>query len=434
MYQIQQLRKIAQDESKSLRERLEALEKILDLQRKIGESAELIAKTEREISKLKDQQQKSLQLQKNELNAQADFLNTLKDSLSQFFNQFGEIGEIINTVLSSIEFSVEEITENGEIIGYKLVNPFEDLEQLTKDIQLNLANWAIQEIANTINSIVQDLRAANTYIDKMSEKSQTSTATLLQNFKDFEKTLAEKQKLEMGQAAARASLTTTGALIGGALGGPLGALIGAGIGAAIGNGIASSLDEEIAELDKKLQATWQKVKEALGTDIDSVASALERAFSASTYEDFISNFSKSLEEMTKQALIKAFLASEYMQPLFDSLSDTITSAVMDGVLTAEEIQAIKEAGQDVLNAAKPFFEALQELFENQSEEWGTASAVRNTITEETGNRLAALLSTINLNVAQIKDKIVNDIVKVEVINIQNIGGVLPQEFIKALGG
>lgn len=434
MYQIQQLRKIAQDETRSYKERIEALEKILDLQNKIGESAELLASTEREISRIKEQQQTALQMQRNELKAQVDFLNAIIDSFSKIFSQFGEIGEMINTVLSSVEFSIEEIKEDGETIGYKLVNPFEDLDQLTKDIQLNLANWAIQEIADTINSIVQDLRAANAYIDKMSEKSETSTASLIQNFKDFEKTLAEKQKLEIGQAAARAGLTTTGALIGGALGGPLGALIGAGIGAAIGNGIASSLDEEIAKLDEKLQATWQKVKEAFGTDIDSIASALEKAFSASTYEDFVSNFSQSLEEMTKQALIKAFLASKYMQPLFDTLSDTITSAVMDGILTAEEIQAIKEAGQDVIDTAKPFFETLQELFDSQSQEWGTASAVRNTITEETGNRLAALLSTINLNVAQIKDKIVNDIVKVEVINIQNIGGVLPQEFIKTIGG
>jgi len=66
-------------------------------------------------------------------------------------------------------------------------------------------------------------------------------------------------------------------------------------------------------------------------------------------------------------------------------------------------------------------------------EWSQSEAIKKTITEETGNRLAALLSTINLNVAQIKDKVVDGVVRVEVTNIQNIGGIAPMEYLRALG-
>jgi uncharacterized protein YcfJ len=445
MLQIRELQKIAQDETKTYSERIEALEEILNLQKQIGEHTSIIQETEEQITSLKKEQarqeelkQKLLAQQKNDLQTQADFLNQLIKSLGNAFSRFGEVGELIGTILNDIKFTVEEIVQDGEVIGYRLINPFEKIEELTANIQQNIAQWAIGSIADMFVGIVSAMQDMTKTYDKFAEQSTTDLAELLKNYRDFEQNLRKLRELQAAQIGTQIGSTAVGGLIGFFLGGPLGALIGAGIGAAVGTGIAQAFDAQIEELKKKLQATWQEVKEALGTDIDSVASALERAFDASTYEEFVTNFSQSLEEMTKQALIRAFLASEAMQPLFDTLSDTITTAVLDGVLTAEELQAIKEAGEKITEAAKPFFEALQQLFDS-AEEIGTgiehtaSESIRTSITEETANRLAALLSTINLNVATIKDKLVDGTIRVEVTNLANYI-ISPREYLLASGG
>jgi phage baseplate assembly protein W len=100
------------------------------------------------------------------------------------------------------------------------------------------------------------------------------------------------------------------------------------------------------------------------------------------------------------------------------------------------MQAIREAGEQITEAAAPFFEALQELFGSAvgtGIEYTASEAVRTSISEETANRLAALLSTINLNVATIKDKIVEGIIKVEVTNLGNYI-IAPREYLLATGG
>jgi|GEM_PF-5046913 len=427
MLQIQQLRVIAQDVNRPYKERVEALKQILELQKAINESEELQAETVKQIEELtkaiKEEERlrtEELQKQKELLNRQASFLNGILSSIASAVSKFGEIGEIVATILRSISFEVKEIYENGELIGYTLVNPFENIQQLTAEIGENLARWGIEQIAETLSGVVDDLKELTREYSKNENKTYTSFSEMLKNYREFEENLMKKQMLEAAQLGTRIGSSAVGALIGFFLGGPLGALIGAGIGGAIGNGIASTLDEQIKQLDEKLQVTWQKIKEALGTDIDSVANALQQAFSAETYEEFVSNFSKSLEEMTKEALIKAFLASEYMQPLLSRLSDTISAAVLDGILTAEEIAKIQQAGQDVLNAAKPFFNVLKQLFsttEQTGTEWKPATSL-NTVTEETANRLVALLTTLTTYAAQMKATIVDgtNAVKVVVLN------------------
>jgi TP901 family phage tail tape measure protein len=445
MLQIQQLRKVATDTNRAIEERIDAYEQILELQRQIGvseeeikETEELIKQLEAEQLELERQKEQVLRRQRTELQQQAGLLNALVDELAQAFSQFGEIGELIAAVLEGIEFRVEEIIENGEVIGYTLVNPFERIEELTANIQHNIAQWAIGSVANMFANIVSAMQDMTKSYDKFAEQSTTDLAELLKNYRNFEQNLRKLRELQAAQVGTQIGSTAVGGLIGFFLGGPLGALIGAGIGAAVGTGIAQAFDEQIEEIKNKLKATWQEVKEALGTDIDSVASALQNAFDADTYEDFVSNFSQSLEEMTKQALIKAFLASEAMQPLFDSLSDTITTAVLDGVLTAEEMQAIRQAAEKITDAAEPFFEALQQLFGSVEEagvgiEHTASESISSSITEETANRLAALLSTINLNVATIKDKLVDGTIRVEVTNLANYI-ISPREYLLASGG
>ncbi|MEM2120692.1 MAG: phage tail tape measure protein, partial [Archaeoglobaceae archaeon] len=432
MVQIQQLRVIAQDANRAYEERIEALKRILELQKAIGEAEELQADTKKQIEELTKAIQEAerlrteqLQQQKELLNKQASFLNSILSSIANAISKFGEMGELVATILKSISFEVKEVYENGELIGYTLVNPFRDIEQLTARIGENLARWGIEQIANTLSRVVDDLKELTKEYSKSENKTRTSFSELLKNYNEFEANLAKKRMLEATQLGARIGSSAVGALIGFFLGGPIGAIIGAGIGGAIGNGIASTLDEQIKQLDEKLQVTWQKIKEALGTDIDSIATALQRAFSAETYEEFINNFSKSLEEMTKEALIKAFLASEYMQPLLSRLSDTISAAVLDGILTAEEIAKIQQAGQDVLNAAKPFFDVLKQLFSSsryESVEWKPATSL-HTVTEETANRLVALLTTLTTYAAQMKAAIVDGAraVKVVVVNPSEAG-------------
>lgn len=113
LLQIRELQKIAQDETKTYSERIEALEEILNLQKQIGEHTSIIQETEEQITSLKKEQarqeelkQKLLAQQKNDLQTQADFLNQLIKSLGNAFSRFGEVGELIGTILNDIKFTV----------------------------------------------------------------------------------------------------------------------------------------------------------------------------------------------------------------------------------------------------------------------------------------------------------------------------------------
>lgn len=80
--------------------------------------------------------------------------------------------------------------------------------------------------------------------------------------------------------------------------------------------------------------------------------------------------------MTKTALIRAFLASETMQPLLENLSNAITLAVLDGVLSPEELEVLKQLESQVTDAAKPFFDALIQLFPPSTTGTGTIETKR----------------------------------------------------------
>lgn len=435
--QINELENVASDVNSSFEERLNALEKIKKIQKEANFEETKLAMTEQKINKLERERQRVLEEEKETISEQADLMNSILGSIESALENMGEMGKLIATILKSVNFEVSEIIENGEVIGYKLVNPFEDIEKLTRDISVNIAQWGIEQIGIMFTNLIDDLKEAFATPSKWVDKSLTSTAELFKNFNEYEKNLRKKRELEAKQAAERIGGTVAGAGLGWLFGGPLGALIGAGIGAAVGNAAAETLSEEIAKLDEKLLVSWQEIKEVLGTDIDSIANSLERAFDSTTYEDFVENFSTSLEDMTKQALIRAFMASEAMQPLLSTLSDTISAAVIDGVLSAEEKAAILKAQENLLDMAGPFFKILEEMFkstEEESKKYGREyrPAVAS-ITEETANRLEALLSTINLNVTRIANKMLYEAIKVEVTNIKAIAGISPLEYMKSIG-
>ena len=257
-------------------------------------------------------------------------------------------------------------------------------------------------------------------------------AKTLENWRNYDENVKKLKDLQMQLAltetTATVSLGAIGALVGGLLGGPLGALLGGALGVlggqAIGEAITGDVRKQIEELQAQLKVTFQELANALGTSIDSVASALERAFSADTYEEFLNNFSDSLEDMTKTALIRAFLASETMQPLLENLSNAITLAVLDGVLSPEELEVLKQLQSQLTETAKPFFEALMQLFPALPETAGTGTIerqtvggiVRSSISEQTGGMLVGLMNSLNLVTQDIRDILKNGTVNVYVVN------------------
>lgn len=423
---------------KQLQRELEATARWYEVQREIEREAfekaqqrrwadvqryyeELERKRQREAEEAR---QKELEQIKKNYDYQARFLNTLISSIARAIRGFGEIGSLVASILENVQFTVEEIKQDGEIIGYRLVNPFERLEELTANIRNNIALWAVGQIANWVQQLVANFSAFWKQFDKFAESGATRLAQLLRDFREFEENLSKRTMLVAGQLASRTLLAGLGGIAGFLLGGPLGALLGTALGGVFGNTIAGAFQPAIDELEKRLGVTIEQIKNALGTSVEDIASALKRAFSADTYEDFVTNFSQALEEMTKQALIEAFLASETVQPLLKGISDLITAAVLDGVLTAEELRAIKEAGKNLANVLGPFFDVLKELFPSTApqpqlptgRETTAAETIRASITEETANRLEAIFNTINLNVNIIKDVLKNGIIRVQVVN------------------
>ncbi|MDI6872104.1 MAG: hypothetical protein QME79_12325 [Bacillota bacterium] len=104
-----------------------------------------------------------------------------------------------------------------------------------------------------------------------------------------------------------------------------------------------------------------KIKEQIGTALDSIGNALGAAFEAADYEEFTARFGQNLEAMTKKALISAFMASDTVRPLLNQLSDVITQAVLDGTLTAQERQTIVDLYSRITEQSGTFYEALQQL-------------------------------------------------------------------------
>jgi TP901 family phage tail tape measure protein len=112
---------------------------------------------------------------------------------------------------------------------------------------------------------------------------------------------------------------------------------------------------------RDLQATINKLSEALNTSINSITSNLANAFQATNYMDFLTSWNQSLYDMTRQALIKAFISSSAYEGLYKELSNTVTLAVMDGTITADEINAIRSAGNAVSAQMQTLYQALSLL-------------------------------------------------------------------------
>jgi len=384
--------KIAEIESKQ-----KTLQGILDQQ------AEALESQKKAIEAAHEQQRKQLQ-------SQADFMNSVTQAFASQLSRFGAIGELIGSVLSEMQYTVEQL-EDG---SWRLVSPWERMEEISANIASNVVSWALNIIGDLLEGILNALKKIRKVMGLNKWDIQNSDmAQLLENFRQFE----ENQKKLASELMKLPFMKLLDALTLGIF------------------GFADKTEEKINELRQKLEATASAVAEAFGVSVGDIASSIEDALmNAEGYEDFVKDFSESLEEMTKRALIRAFLASDVAQSAMKGVTQAFVKAVEDGFVSAEELQNIRAAQENVKGLLKIIWDTLEKLgYMQEGVEWSQTEAIKKTITEETGNRLAALLSTINLNVAQIKDKVVDGVVKVEVTNIQSIGGIAPLEYLRALG-
>lgn len=119
--------------------------------------------------------------------------------------------------------------------------------------------------------------------------------------------------------------------------------------------------DRIAALKNEILQAIDSWSQAIGTSINDIASKIEDAFDATNAFDFLQNWNQSLYEMTRTALIRGFMAQEAFQGLYKELSQTISLAVMDGVLTANELSAIRSAGNNLGQQMQLLYQALNGL-------------------------------------------------------------------------
>jgi len=252
------------------------------------------------LQKILDQQKEALEAQKKALEAmhekqrkqlesQANFMNSVTQAFASQLSRFGAIGELIGSVLQEMQYTVERL-EDG---SYRLVSPWERMEEISANIASNVVSWALGIIGDLLEGIlgaIKEIREVMS-LDKW-DIQDSDLAQLLENFREFE----ENRKRLANELMKLPFMKLLDALTLGIF------------------GFADKTEEKIDELRDKLRATATEVARAFGMGVGDLASALEDAFmGAETYEDFVKDFSESLEEMTKRALVRAFLASEVAQ-------------------------------------------------------------------------------------------------------------------------
>jgi TP901 family phage tail tape measure protein len=132
----------------------------------------------------------------------------------------------------------------------------------------------------------------------------------------------------------------------------------AGFDIALINGELVNVSNRIRELTNSIKKSIDEWNKALGISINDIASNLENAFQADNYMSFLNDWNQNLYETTRTALIRGFLAQGAMQQLYKNLSNTIGIAVLDGTLSAEEISAIRGAGNAVAQKMQVLYQAL----------------------------------------------------------------------------
>jgi TP901 family phage tail tape measure protein len=125
--------------------------------------------------------------------------------------------------------------------------------------------------------------------------------------------------------------------------------------------IGQSIQGQIKDIEAKIKESMDNWLSAIGASINDVATQINNAFEAANYMDFLTSWNQNLYEMTRTALIRGFMAQSAYQDLYKNLSQTIGLAVLDGTLTAEEMLAIRDAGNAVSAQMGVLYQALNAL-------------------------------------------------------------------------
>lgn len=105
----------------------------------------------------------------------------------------------------------------------------------------------------------------------------------------------------------------------------------------------------------------QAIRDLLGTSVTAIQDIMRGAFDTATVDDFLTNWGAGITDVTRRGLITAFLESSRMKSALDNIGQMIADAVLDGVVTQSELQAIQDAYQAVGEDAAQFWEVLDRL-------------------------------------------------------------------------
>lgn len=373
----------------------------------------------------------------NELERANELLGFAKTLLSPILSEFGVLGNVVNDFVNEIKFAYDDL---GNI---KLQLP--SIESFIVNIGAALAEWGISklkeqfaEVDEQMQKVAETAEVIKEAIDSMNTSdSLTNAGELAQIWREREQIVEElrKNQEEMAELARKKQSSETGSAVGGGIAGaaagaaigsmfgPVGTLLGGLIGGIAGGAAGTAInntedfDKAIEKLSEKNKELADKIKdlkknlqEALGIDIDAVASEVKSAFSAETFEDFTNQFYDNLYNQTRNALVDAFMSSEVFQAamggLTDSLTDLMFKVLGGGEITDEDISAILDQAGEVSELAQIFYDTILPILEDafgdlldfgqkQGELVNTAvNKVSAGLSESTANNLASIFMSI----------------------------------------
>ncbi len=283
-------------------------------------------------------------------------LYAFRDGLAQGLSEAGNAwADFMAQIVGSIELAIDKTTNLISV----------DWKQTI----MNIASYGLNKLGQAIADLFGGAeRLRRQYPGgAYGVVNYPNLAEMRRNYEQWNENFQALQQAQQAQAGMTVGGGLLGGiagfLIGGLFGMPwLGALIGGGLGAGVGYAAGqATYGQTIEDLKKKLEDTFQKIAEMLGTTISNIAEALGSAFTADTYQEFLTGFAQNLESVVKQGLVKAFMAGEVMRPLLQGLSDFITAAVWDGTLDAAEKLQLAQKFQEIVGVAAPFWEALSQF-------------------------------------------------------------------------
>ena len=160
------------------------------------------------------------------------------------------------------------------------------------------------------------------------------------------------------------------------------------------------LKAKIKELTGEDSARVETLSD-LGVTADSISDALKRAFESNTYEDFINNFSSSLEAMTKQALIEGFTSKALSEEVIAKYVDDWYAKYKQyqGKIPEQELDNLTNELLSQIDGLKEFYEFIKDLDlgVGAGDITSVAQGLGTSLTEETANKLSGIFQTIREN-------------------------------------